>query len=411
MRRRATIRRATTVALSLLFVSIISSAQVRFVGDMIQEKVAKRGEKYNVNFSIINPTENDIELMITQKDIETIGEKILFKEIGTNSRSNGGWILMRYRRLILPKKKQANLKFEIQVPKLIEAGSYFSLLMVRIQPKTVQSETISASVGIQYAIQVISTISGGRKEIQITDVRTEKNDLILTLQNTGDEFIRLWIKPDNRKIERLAVKIYPSMEREVKLDISNLADGVHKERVIFDDLSSYLRAEVITFRKGEPPPPPERLKGTKLRKTTGKPYNLFMNLNFGSIQKGISLSGRVNFWKLSFQANSNYNQVFYNEFEHDFSGHRLTANFRNKHFFMGMGSYVFINDQYSRWSTMFRTGMNFKSTHVAISYLKEHRLINLNISQRIFKKYYLKFYGFKSPYRTDWNFSLMIPLL
>ncbi len=417
MRVRATILRGAFIAPLFFLLGSSLYGQIQIVSPLYREKIVKAGERFTEDISILNRGKDSIEILMFLKDYKIDKGKSLFLKPDSTAYSNASWIAIEYPRFLLKKERQVSLKIPISVPLDTKPGSYHSLLIIRPQIHRPKRESgVGMQIYYQTAIQIVHTVIGGKKEVKIikTEVNQEEEKLIVEIQNIGDiVFEVLFLRIELEGIKQGKCRIYPGQIGQVILDISNLADKLYKDvRVILDDGKRFLKAEFITFRKGEEPKilPLVALKGEKIKgkgKRKGRPYSLYANLNYGSRRRGLSLSGNLRQGNFSFMASSNYNEYIFGDIIQDSESYQISANYRKKWFNIGFGSYIYSG----QWVSMFRTGVRFRSTRLNLNYGLSYKIISLNINQRIFKKYFLRLYTFKSPYRTDWNLSLSIPIL
>lgn len=397
----------------LLFflISSYSFAQVQILGGLYREKDVVAGKGYVEEIIVINRSKEAVEILLWLKDYKIDRGKDLFLKPETLNRSAGSWIEIKYPRFLLKAQRQANLKIPVTVPKEIEAGSYHCLLFIRPQPHIEESKNTRVRLNWQTIIQLVYFVAGGKKDCRIEEVKVEEDKLIIDVENIGDEvFEILTVKLELKNIEPKRMRLYPEQTNRVVFDISNLADKLHKDiRLILDDGDKYLKADRITFRKGIVPEelPLARIKTERISRRKGKPYSLYANLNYGSRQRGLSFSGSLRQGDFNLSLGSNYNQYFYGDVVNDFESYRVACNYSKSWFSAGFGSYIYSG----KWTSMVRAGINFRSTRANVNYGLKYKVISLDISQRVFKKYFVRFHGFKSPYRKDWNLSLSIPIL
>lgn len=399
--------------LFLLFLSLTASSQVQVMSEdgMIQERFVKAGESYFVKFFVINSTEKDTEILIVKRDLILDRGRTIFKDAGTLERSNAHWIKVKNPRLLLKKKRKAELKFLVTVPKDAESGSYHSVICVQTNPHVVAIESNRKMlIHPRIAFQIITTIEGGISKAKIVKAEVKENLLNLDIENTGTNMIILKLRPDDENIESRKVLVYPSQTQTTKLKCDELRDGKHRIRFILDDGKFMLIPQWIEFEKGELEKVREarlaHLKGEKIKKRrrATKPFNLYLALNYGDRSKGLNLVGNVRAGNFSLNAGSSFTE--YRLTDYDYSSYRILANYRIDKFRFGAGTYLYGD----RWVTAFRASVSLKYTQMGISFLKESKSLGVNISQRLFKRYRINFHGFKSPYRQSWNFSLMIPI-
>lgn len=414
MRNQVTVVRAVLMAALFLFLTSIMNGQVQVLGQLYRDDIINPGETYNFEVPIINSTDKEIAVIMEKKDFYQNLNETRFLNPGEIERSNSSWIFTKFWKFKLPAKSKIITQFKVIVPQNV-VGTYYSMVMIQtINPELiVKGKQGRMGIFVRKGILIISTIKGGKKDIEIIDKKFKDNNLILRIKNTGEDVIILAVKPDHEKIKMSRVRIFPNVEREVKLNCSGLIDGKYRIRILLDDGAEFVRPIFCEFRKGLNPAEIKALPiaGEKLaerKKARRRPVRIYLNLNYGSRMKGLSISGnfRVNHFTLS--SASSFSDYEYADFL--YQGHRISAGLKFNPWFGNVGTYFYGKEL--EMMTYLSTGLNLKNTRIRIGHLLDKKITSLSIRQRIFKtKYYLRFHTTVSQFRRDYNLSLSVPIL
>lgn len=390
--------------LAFFILALSASGQVQISGKLFSEKFCKKGEEFIEKIIVINPSEKDVEILLIQKDANLL------------KRSNSSWFQLPGERIFLKARHKVIIPIKILVPETVESGAYWSSIFVRpLRHNVEEQNNESVSIVVQYKIVFVSIISGGKKDIEIVETNVEKNKLTIVIKNIGDDLLKLKAQLELEGVKKIIsdIRIFPNELGKYEYDISELPDKLYKDiMVVFrqDDVL-YITLKKITFRKGEKPEPPEliALESERLgrKKRRGKPFHLGLSLGSGSRQKlTANLIGNINVRNFNLNFGGSHSEYL----ENDFNSFRISGNWRPSKFFsLGIGTMAFLNDKI-RYASMLRTGISFKSTRLNVGYGLEYKILNLNLSQRLFKKFSLRFYYMKSPWREDWQASVYVPI-
>jgi len=303
------VRRGGVASLLFLILGLsVCYGQVLFLGSMFQEKEVEKGQTCFIEFSVVNTKESDIEINLLKKDFLFTDEgKAKFLEPGTVERSNSDWILIKHERLLLGGKKRVDIKIPVVIPKEQGLrGSYYSLLIVRFRsPVKVVEKRGKLNIALQYGVQVVTTISGGEKNIRYSRVEVvgdEKDKLLVEVENSGEIYERFDLKCEIEQVESKAFRVFPECKRQLTLGLEGLEDGEYSTRLILDNGEDLMIPKRIEFRKGKVRPmPPLREVGEDIKKKARKRFLRFwLTASVGSMRKGLNLSGSFaeRYWRV-----------------------------------------------------------------------------------------------------------------
>lgn len=414
MRRMQKVKRGR-LSLPLLFflVAGYSSGQVVFLGDMLQRKKVNLGETCFIEFSLVNPKEVDVEVTLLKKDILIENEQVKFLKVGEVDRSNAEWIQIKHSRMLLGGRKKVELRIPVRVPDDERLrGSYYSILLIRTMSsvQVVQAKR-RLNISLQYAIQVITTVEGGKRAVKFDDVQVigkEKDTLQVEVLNNGDEFLELVLKSEMEGIEPKRFRVFPDCRRRLELNLESLDDNSYKTRLFLDDGEVLLIPFRLEFRKGQPL---RRLPlvpvGKSIeRKRRGKHYlRLWLVLSAGSFRKGLSISGSTSFDSL--RLGSGYRRFWMlndRVYESQFMSLGL------KVWKLSFSQYVYRFEN----QTLLNSGvrLTLKKINMNLGFIgsKTSKMVNLNFTYELPWKHRLAGYFHWMKQRKGWHLSYSVPI-
>lgn len=370
-------------------------------GSLFQRKNVVAGENYSVEIQVYNASDNPTEILIIQKDYKWEGGH-RFPKARTEKMSNSAWIKIEHPRMLLPAQRKTDLSFLVKVPEGIEAGSYYSILAIRTQPRALKTGKITVGLATETNIQVISDvqIDEAKKELKVLKIEVEENKLILTIKNVENVCLTFKIIPPIPDIQSKRTRLYPSNKRTVELDISKLSDGEYKElRFILDNGKDFIQPVFISFRKGEEPEKKElyALKGESLErakiKARSRSFRPRVNLILSAGTEGYrsaSLSGSLALFKnlISFRGGSNYRE-FSTLLSNKMLTHRLGTSLNLKNLRINYSAYFFEDSVFE----MAGASYNYRSFQSHFNYAFDRKILQGSISQRFWKRWNLRVYG------------------
>lgn len=399
--------------LGLFCLAVNMNAQVAFVGDMFQEKKVGRGGVYFIEFSLVNPKETGIEVNLLKRDFLIENEQVKFLKVGEVDRSNAEWIKIRHSRMLLGGRKKVELRIPVRVPDDERLrGSYYSILLIRtMSPVRVVQAERRLNISLQYAIQVITTVEGGKRAVKFDDVQVigkEKDTLQVEVLNNGDEFLELVLKSEMEGIEPKRFRVFPDCRRRLELNLESLDDNSYKTRLFLDDGEVLLIPFRLEFRKGQPP---KRLPlvpvGKSIeRKRRGKHYlRLWLILNAGSFRKGLSISGSTSFDSL--RLGSGYRR-FWMLNDRVYESQYMSLGL--KVWKLSFNQYVYLFEGQTMHNSGIRLSLKKMNMNLGFIGSKTSRVINLNFTYVLPWKHRLAGYFHWMKQRKGWHLSYSVPI-
>jgi hypothetical protein len=265
-RRAAGIRVAWRLALVLAAVAFMiapslvpppAEASISIRGKLTHEKQAMPGETYESGIYITNTGDEAEQVKVYQTDyLFSYTGEYFYNQLGSNPRSNGGWIEYGPTRLAVPAHGNAVVSYKVRVPddpSLV--GTYWSILMVEVIGKGSPEEAAESDGQVKmavnqvfrYGVQIVTHIDDtGERKIRFIDSRLLKDGdariLRVDLENIGQRWLRpsLWAEIYDTsgafvgKFDAGALRVYPGTSVRFKVDLTSLATGTYKAVVIAD---------------------------------------------------------------------------------------------------------------------------------------------------------------------------------
>lgn len=234
------INRKLTLLLLILIIPLGCFASVEVIGSLKQVYTSNPGELIKGQILIQNNDATDQEVKIYQTDyLFNYQDNTYYNDLGSNPRSNAGWIEYSPKTVVLKSKEARNIDYEITVPKKDSInGTYWSIIMVEgvtpIDPN--QKGDLSIRTVTRYAVQIINEMSnrgkGSLKFSEPTLLKTDDKKLFLAvdLTNDGEHYIAPEINIELYDESGALVKtisapkrgIYPTTSVRFKLDLEGL---------------------------------------------------------------------------------------------------------------------------------------------------------------------------------------------
>lgn len=400
--------------LGLFCLAVNMNAQVVFLGEMFQKKKVNLGETCFVEFSLVNPKDVDAEVILLKKDILIENEQVKFLKPGVVSRSNAEWVKIEHPRMLLEGKKRVELRIPVEIPDEVGLrGSYYSCLIVHTMSHFQDAQTEKQlNVVLRYAIQVITTIEGGKQAVEFEKIQVigeEKDVLQVEVANDGDEFLELWLKSELEGVEPRFFRIYPFSKRRLKLNLESLEDDSYKTRLFMDDGEMLLIPIKIEFRKGEVKEPlPLFSVGKSIKKKRkGKNYlRLWLVLSAGNLRRGLSVSGNTSFD--SFRVGSGYRRFWMLGDGGMYESQYMSLGLKVWKFSFSQYVYRFENQ------VLLNSGirLTLKRINMNLGFMgsKTSKVINLNFTAQLpWGNHRLQGYVYMMRQRKGWSLSYSIP--
>lgn len=147
--------------ISVFFACNCALASIVITNGLTHTYKVKEGTIYKGFITVENTAKTSQNVRLYQKDYSYRADGTSdYNNLGTNERSNLQWIKLNTNLLNLEGKGKANIAYEIVVPQNIDAGSFWSVIMVEpvdeIKPSDDKPGVQIKSV-IRYSIQIITT--------------------------------------------------------------------------------------------------------------------------------------------------------------------------------------------------------------------------------------------------------------
>src|SRR4051812_37802944 len=146
-------------------------AQVVVEGSPNKDQRAHPGDQYAGVIVLRNTSADPQEVRLYQTDYETTAEgKTLFPAAGSNPRSNATWVSLGRSRVIVPARQTLELAYSVSVPSAPLSGSYWSMVMVEMIPRTSPASSMRAGTSqprlgvetrLRQAVTVVTNIETG----------------------------------------------------------------------------------------------------------------------------------------------------------------------------------------------------------------------------------------------------------
>lgn len=210
----------------------------------------KEGTVYKGIITVENTAKTPQNVKLYQKDYSyTANGTSYYNDPGTNERSNLHWIKLNTNLLKIEGKSKANVSYEIMVPKNIDTGSFWSVIMVEpvdeIKPSNDKPGVQIKSV-IRYSIQIITTKDQPAQALlnfnSINLIKQEgKQVLEIDLANNGQLYHTVEVSieifdnktGDNRgayKSSRLS--LLPNNSKRFTIDLTTIAPGTYSAALL-----------------------------------------------------------------------------------------------------------------------------------------------------------------------------------
>lgn len=256
--------RAMMLVLALLAAQGLWAQAVQVRGKLSRTLTLTAGAQQQDAIELVNTGTEPAQVRIYQTDFLRKADgtaDYLEPELGSNPRSNVGWLTVTPKLLMLAPQERTQVLYSVQAPadgKL--AGSYWSVIMVEPQvaaPATPEPEAGQIKVAIRtvvrYAVVVNVNIGDtGVRSMKFMDKRVVAKDgkraLELDLLNTGERQLTpvIWAEfygADGALVARVADRqrsLLPGCSIRSALDITTLPAGKYEVLVVADNGDDYV---------------------------------------------------------------------------------------------------------------------------------------------------------------------------
>lgn len=250
---RSARRSSRLLAAVVLFLLLgLASAQVRVVNDLTHLHQVQPGDLLRGAIEVENRGAEPATVRVYRRDyrFEADGASH-FPEPGTLPRSNAPWLRVFTPLATLAGGERAELVYEMQVPADADlAGTYWSLLMVEVQPPAIENATSGAQVRevVRYGVQVVAELPGAAApELAFAEPALQRDDagasrFELALANRGERrtqpamTLELY-SPEGALLQRVEAPtktLYPDTSVRHRFELGALASGRYLALVIAD---------------------------------------------------------------------------------------------------------------------------------------------------------------------------------
>lgn len=236
--------------ISVFFACNCAFASIVITNGLTHTHNVKEGTVYKGIITIENTAKTSQNVKLYQKDYSYKADGTsYYNDPGSNERSNLQWIKLNTNLLKLEAKGKVDVAYEIVVPTNIDAGSYWSVIMVEpvdeIKPSNDKPGVQIKSV-IRYSIQIITTNDQPAEALLTFDaINLTKQDgkrvLQLDLSNNGQLYhtveasIEIFDnKTGSNKGTYLSSKLslLPNNSKRFTIDLSSLSPGKYSAAIL-----------------------------------------------------------------------------------------------------------------------------------------------------------------------------------
>ncbi len=388
------------------------SAQVRIEGLMIQTAVIKPGGETVFHITVRNENPEAILIKVFLRDYATVPDGDQFLPSGSTERSLLPWLTTPpAESFSLEAKSRGTIELPVKVPSDAPPGS--RNLLVLVEPEIKQEPLMATnkrgiSIVTQYGIQLIVTVPGGSAVLKVTAHKSNGQEFLVDVVNTGSAAGEWWVKTDLAKEER-TLRLYPGCSKRLKWSLDELPEGVTSVRVLFDDR----KRDIVPFffdverRRPEPVPIPLTAEALEARRRASRPHlSLNLSLLAGNLQKTGYINGSFRWGRTTLSASSQAymwgNQIT--------QGQTVSASWRPT-------NWLSFNASKAWWTgygySSIGTYVNLKSTSFYVNYMPEFSYLTGGLRQRIFNRVDVVFncYANSKTGRREWTAGLDIPIV
>jgi P pilus assembly chaperone PapD len=249
-------KREFLILAGLFLAAAACGASVVVMGPLVQEHTIQPGTEAAGSFEVYNPEDRPQEVKIYQTDhFPHADGGVVYGEPGLLPRSNARWISYTPQRLVLPPHEKVKIAYTVRAPGDASLrGTYWSVLMVEGVPESSPESVLGGSSQpqvairqvLRYAIQVISNVGSGARELKFSGIRllqqTDKRVLAVEMENTGEQMLtgKLWTElydKDGKLVTRLEAepkRMYPGASARFTVDLVGLQEVTYKALVVVD---------------------------------------------------------------------------------------------------------------------------------------------------------------------------------
>lgn len=381
------------------------------VKPLLWEHKGAGGNVYEGFLIVRNKAEFETRVKLYVQDVVFSEDgKPRFEQSNSHRFSNLEWIEFSVDFFIVPAGKAVKIPFKIVVPEGVENGHFWSICFVQEVPRKAQGGRIGVSTILRYGVLLRTIIGQVEEDIVIENIKFEKGTLTVLLKNKGTKIAKAKVRMELKDniSESLFENVYPEFCRSFTFDLLHLEDGDYKVNVIVETTDGFF-GKKFEFHKGEIKEAKRVpvMASEERRRRKRKPVSLYAVVNYGSIRRGLSLAGNLRVLDFTLSANSAFSQFMANGSISGIVTSRVGLRYSKRWFSLGVNNYIMQDRSY----TFYNAGVSFSGTSIGLGYSEQSKLINFRMSQRLWKKFRLSFYGFKSSMKSDWNISVSIPIL
>ena len=242
--------------LTLVWWCGLLQAGVTPIGELMHEKDAKPGERYQHEIVLQNNDANPVEVKIYQTDYSFSADGgTHYDSPGKMARSNAKWVALGRNAITVPPNATERFEYEVRVPgEKGLTGTYWSMIMVepitkgsRESAEALPENTTVISQNLRYGIQVVTNIGkGGQAELTFANPRLVEEEgkrlFAIDVANTGQRSLRtaLWLELYSDKgspvgkFQGEARRLYPGTSACYKMDLGKTPNGKYLGMVAAD---------------------------------------------------------------------------------------------------------------------------------------------------------------------------------
>lgn len=194
-----------TLLAALAAATAPAAAQIAVMGNTLQERATRPGERYTGTILVLNPTAEPQTARLYQTDYRFQADGTShFDAPGSQARSNAQWVTLGTTQVTIPPGQTVPVQFSVQVPlRDTLHGTYWSVIMVeglpRREPPRVNSSrpTVGIVPVLRYGVQVVSQMerSGARNaefaHVQVVQDKEGTRSLQFEIRNAGQRAYRV----------------------------------------------------------------------------------------------------------------------------------------------------------------------------------------------------------------------------
>ena len=240
--------------ISIFFACNCAFASIVITNGLTHTHNVKEGTVYKGVITVENTAETSQNVKLYQKDYSYKADGTShYNDPGLNERSNLQWIKLNTNLLKLEAKGKVDVPYEIVVPTNIDAGSYWSVIMVEpvedLKPDD-SKQGVSITSVIRYAIQVITDYNAdkAKPDLKFESIKIENEEGFRTAQIAIANNGNLYCKPTasleiyNRKtgekigtFSSIAMGLLPHTSKKFSIALNTLTPDKYNAVIIATD--------------------------------------------------------------------------------------------------------------------------------------------------------------------------------